>query len=155
MNVLWSDLTCRELMTLWHLLSSPLPNPREEVARAGQGSLDLSARLFWAVAWHCLESRLCVTWSLVASVRVWFTEAVSVLGGLCGERNPWLTWKGHTVSSEHSDPRQGPELAAVGGAGKEQSRMQVWNQASPVCPDPWNLGPRKLRALLVCITVHL
>ena len=101
-------------------------------------------RAHWIWVWDCsrqwpdcLESHLCVTWSLVVSVKVWFTETISVLGGLCGERNLWLTWKGHTVSSEHSGPRQGSELAAVGGAvRRSRAWMEVWLKASSVCPGP-------------------
>lgn len=41
------------------------------------------------------------------------------------------------MSSEHSGPRQGSKLAAVGGAvRRSRAWMEVWLKASSVCPGP-------------------
>ena len=71
------------------------PTPREEVARAGQGSLDL--RLFWAVAWHCWKPPLChlkfggvsqgvVHWSHFCAGRsLWWEKSMTHLERTHGE----------------------------------------------------------------------
>lgn len=108
------------------------------------GGAPEQGRGHWRWVWDCSGQQPGVAWKatfaspwrLVAWVKVWFTETLSVPGGVSDKRNPWLI--GKDVLWTQSTQAWGCKLAAVGRVVRKCGTQIEVSGIRPDCVSrPW------------------